>query len=333
MAKSVFILSTPSQAFFLSLTPELVEDDILILTVKTDRDAKKILDYVCNLKWARTFTWYIPKSNNKSEYLKFLYLRISIWKFKKSHSNIKKIFFGSYVNQYHLSFLAEFENNSKIFLLYDGLQMISAAHFRKNNLPLIQEHPGLMRLLGFKKPQLQSVNYVSPVSLNLPDNDSLYLIESSKNLKQKIYDPQVILFIGQPISNIGVGVVELKFYLETLENLKKHHSDKEIIYVAHPRESQKTLNLISRIMEIKKLDIIFEKYFLMSDRIPAKIYSFYSSVLLNLIFLGTEGEIISIRIPNSEMLGTYKEKIKPVYDYFQNISSRSFSLINAKELV
>ena len=210
--------------------------------------------------------------------------------------------------------------------------MISAAHFRKNDLPLIQEHPSLMRLLGFKKPQLGTLNYVSPVSLNLPDNDSLYLIKSSKNLKRKTYDPNVVYFIGQPISNIAVGVVDLNFYLETLDNLVKHHANKEIIYVAHPRENDQMLESIGHIMKIKKMNTIFEKHFLMSDRIPGTIYSLYSSVLLNLIFLGAESKIISIRIPDSEMLGTYKEKIKPVYNYFENISSQNFSLIDVKDI-
>lgn len=333
MAKSVFILSTPSQAFFLSLTPELVENSFLILTVKSDQDAKNILGYLCNLKWKRIYTWYIPKTNKRSEYLKFLFLRINLWKLKKSLSNIKKIFIGSYVNQYHLSILAEFENKSEIFLLYDGLQMISAAHFRKNGSPLKREHPGLIRLLAFKRPLLKALNYVSPVLLDVPENDSLYLIKSAKTFKQKFYDPNVILFVGQPISDKGVGLVGSKFYLQVLQYLVEHHPEKDIIYVAHPRESLEMLESISHIMRIKKLETIFEKYFLSTDRIPGKIYSFYSSVLLNLIFLGTEGEIISIRIPNSEISGTHKEQIKPIYDYFQNISSNSFRLIDVKDIM
>lgn len=330
--KSVFIISTASQAFFLSLTPELVNNSILILTAKSDRDAENILEYVGDLNWKKKLTWYIPKNNSRSEYIKFLILRIELWKFKKSNPNIEEIFFGSYVNQYHLSLLGEFEKNCKIFLLYDGLQMISAAHFRKNGLSLLQGYPVLMRLLAFKKPELATLNYVSPVTLDLPDSDSLYLIKSSKSSGKRIPDSKVVFFIGQPISNKGVGVVNLNFYLKTLETLKMIHPDKEMIYVPHPRENQEILESISQIMRIKKLDIIFEKYFLNSDRLPGKIYSFYSSVLLNLIFLGTESEIISIKIPDSEMLGIYKEKIKPVYDYFQDISSEKFKLIEVKDI-
>ena len=42
-------------------------------------------------------------------------------------------YIGSYSNFYHLSLVGEYEKNSKIFLLYDGMQIISVAHNRKNN--------------------------------------------------------------------------------------------------------------------------------------------------------------------------------------------------------
>lgn len=325
--KSVFVISTASQAFFLSLTPELVDNSILILTVKSEREAQSILEFIGDLNWGKILTWFIPKNNSRTEYIKFIGLRIQILKFRYEYSHIDKIYFGSYVNQYHRSLLAEFEKKSKLFLLYDGLQIISTAHLRMQAPSENEKYPKLMRLMGFKSPELRNLNYVSPISLQISDRDSLHLIRSSIVPQPKCYDPNSIYFIGQPVSS--VGILNQEFYLGTLKKIKNRYQDKKLIYVPHPREKEDILASIRKIAEIMKPNVIFEQYFLLSTSFPQKVFSFYSSVLLNLVFLEAESEIISIRIPKSEIqLEDFGRKVDPIYDYFETIPAKNFKVID-----
>lgn len=328
--KSVFLISTPSQAFFLSLTPELVNDSILILTVKDEEDALKILNYVGGLRWGKILRWFIPRNNSRVEYFKFLKLRFQIEKFKYTHSNVKEIYFGSYVNQYHRSLLAELEKKGKLFLLYDGLQIISTVYTRTDNSRR-EKYPKLMRLMGFRSPELRSLSYVTPISLRIPERDSLHLIKSAEGFHAKYYDPETIYFIGQPIS--GIGVLKKGFYLETLKKLKRLYKNKRLIYVPHPREKEGDLLLIKDIAEILKPETVFEQYFILSTRFPHRVISFYSSVLLNLLFLRAESEIVALKIPESEIkLKDFALRVEPIYKYFETIEAENFKVMNIKDI-
>ncbi len=74
---------------------------------------------------------------------------------------------GSYSNFYHLSIVGEYEKNSKIFLLYDGMQLISVAHNRKNNNVEVRNLPCFFIKLKFKQPKIESLNFVGPFSLHV----------------------------------------------------------------------------------------------------------------------------------------------------------------------
>lgn len=332
MVSSLFVISTSSQAFFLSLTPELVDKAILVLTIKRKEDEHLILNFLRDLNWERVLIWEIPATNSKKEYLKFAFLRWKLWQLKRSYSNIKKVYFGSYVNQYHLSIVAEFEERSKLFLLYDGLQVITTAEVRKTG-PNVVKHPSLMRLLKYRIPRITSLKYVSPIPLELPKNDSLLLIKSSGFPGQKTYDPTLIFFIGQPLSGKGIGIVTDDYYLEVLEVLKRKYLGQKVIYVPHPRENNDFLRKVNKIMKVNRLDEIFEQYFLKNNVIPRKIFSFYSSVLLNMIFLRAEMEIKSIKIPSEEIFSSvYRGRIAPLYNYFEKLPHDNFEVIELKAL-
>lgn len=328
---SVFLISTASQAFFLSLTPELVKGSVLILTVKREKDSREILKYLKKLNWSEIYTWFIPLNDTKLEYLKFLSIKFKIYQLKKAHQNFENIYFGSYLNQYHLSLLAEYEGKSNFFLLYDGLQIISIAHLRKDGNSHIQKHPPLMRLLGFKRPKIKSLGYVSPIKLDVFHNDTIQLIKGTGVKSEKEYDENLIFFIGQPLTNIGL--LEEQFYINTLEKLNSHFKGKTMVYVSHPREGKHILEVISNFMLVTKNDTIFEEYYMYSKKFPYKVISFYSSVLLNLVYLKARSEIIAIKLPSSEIkIKSAKQKIEAVYTYFEGISEKNFRLLDIKEI-
>ncbi|MFD1096340.1 hypothetical protein [Salegentibacter chungangensis] len=329
MSKSLFILSTPSQAFFVSLAANLVpKDSILILTVKKQEEEKEMLKYLSQLTWQKIHIWYIPSGNSNSEYLKAISFKIKLIQLKLRYRKIQNVFFGSYLNLYHLSIVAEFEKSNNLCLLYDGLQIISVAKARNaGNFELIN-YPLLHRLLGFKKPTLESIKYITPVPLyEIGEMDSYVVMKRESELKKsKEINDQLIYFIGQPLPNIGITSKE--FYIKSINQLSKMFPEKKLIYIPHPREDSEIIEIIGDQFEVIKFKDIFEKEYIMAKVIPGKVCSFYSSVLLNLLYLNSESEVIAINIPESEI--KYKQlrgHINVIYKYFNNIKSDKFSVI------
>lgn len=331
MGTGLFIVSTPAQAFFISLAPQLIgSNSILILTIKKKKEEQEILNYLKSFAWKEVHIWYLPVGNNLIGYFTILTLRLKLLRFKMNSPNIEKVFIGSYSNTYHLSLSAEFEKKSSIFLLYDGVQIISVAAKRNEGNFNLVNFPFLHRILGFNKPELLSLTYVSPITLNpVSDNDSTLLIENSIATGSKIYEQDKGYFIGNNLP--GIGIVSREFYLEVLITIKNKYPEKEIIYIPHPREDVKILPEIEKIFKIEKFDKIFEDQFISSSIFPGTIFSFCSSILLNLIFLNSKSKILAIDIPVSEIkLESYKEPIGSIYKYYENIDDNRFSLLKLK---
>lgn len=325
-SKSLFLVSTPAQAFFLSLAPQLIEDkSVLILTVKKKKEEHNILKYLNSFNWEKIYIWYLPTSNSKQQYFKIVSIRLKLFWLKINLTNIEKIYIGSYTNTYHLSVAAEFIGSKK-FLLYDGMQMISVAELRSEGETKLEKYPFLYRILGYKLPHLNAITYISPIFLkDLAATDSLYLIKNSVKIEKKKYDENKCYFIGNNLP--GIGIVSKEFYLNTLIRLKEEYSNKEIIYIAHPREDASILPLIGKIFPVLKLDEILEEHFLSSTEFPGSVFSFCSSVLVNLIFLDTKSELIAITIPSSKI--EKENYIKPflsIESYFKQIANRNFSV-------
>jgi len=327
----LFVVSTPAQAFFISLAPQLIgTNSILILTIKKKKEEQDILNYLKSFEWKEVHIWFLPIGNNLIGYLTILSLRLKLLRFKMNSPNIEKVFIGSYSNIYHLSLSAEFEEKSAIFLLYDGVQIISVADARNNGNFNLVDYPLLHRILGFSKPKLSSLTYVSPINLNpISNNDSFFLIENSIVKENKNYDEDIGYFIGNNLP--GIGIVSREFYLKVLVHIKNTFPNKEIIYIPHPREDIEILPEIEKIFEIEKFDKIFEDHFISARDFPSTVFSFCSSILLNLIFLNTKSEILAIDIPVSEIkLESYKEPIASIYKYYAEITDKRFSLLKLK---
>lgn len=319
MARSLFIISTASQAFFLSHSPQLVtEESILILTVKKKEQKREIMAHLGNLPWEKIFIWNSPlDSPQASVFGKLLRIKFNMLFLKMRYSYFERVYIGSYNNLIHLSILNGYETANNTFLLYDGLQLVAVHTLRKltkrNNL---RELPRLYKLVGFKVPKIASLNYISPLPLKIRGDDSFLQIENKLPYKKKTYDENTIYFIGQPLPLIGA--VDQEFYLNTLKNFKEKYNNLKVIYFPHPREDMETLEQISELMPVQNLDLIFEQFFLDSNEFAGKIYSFYSSVLVNLVFLQAKSKLYAVDIPSCKVAAeSYKNTISSVYNYFR----------------
>lgn len=298
--KNLFILSTPSQAFFLSKAPELINKDILILTVRTQEEADAILVHLGKFDWEEVIVIKTPGEIDHFGKLKIIQFRFWLWRFKRERNHFEGIYMGSYSNFHQLSIIGEYENNSKIFLLYDGMQIIAVAHNRMDSDHKIRRLPNSFLSFKFKQPEIKSLNFVSPFPLEVKPTDSLKILKKDAGETHPQLDEEKVIVVGQPL--VQLDIVSVEFYFTNLRGLKEKFSDKKVFYVPHPRENEDDIAKVAEIFEIKVFKGIFEEEYLNSAIFPKTVVSFYSSVLGNLCYLRAKTDIYAIHITESNFL-------------------------------
>lgn len=325
MGKNLFIISTPSQAFFLRQSPEFIENAVLVLTVPDAVQEKKILYYLREFDWQSV---YILKRTRAgfSSYSYILYFRIWLFLFKKKYPFFKKIFIGSYNNHHHTAIVGEYEDKAQIYLLSDGMQMIAVSTLRKSGENSVREFPSFFRLLKFRHPGIVHLNFISPMEIEVGEWDRVYLLDKRNNNLTPKLRKDLIYFAGQPLSEMGI--LSTEFYLSSLRELQSLYAEKKIIYLPHPTERSENLSEIGEMMEIKVLPHIFEEEYLSSKEFPATVVSFYSSVLINLCFMQAEVDLIAVSIPDEEIIPRdLVPKIKIIYNFLENLDVGNLKII------
>ena len=150
MKYNLYILSTPSQAFFLSKMPELIRNGVLVLTVTNKDFANRILKYLDNYSWKTIHIIIVPSNDNKNNRSRLIFFRVWLWYFKLKYSGFEAVHFGSYSNLFQLSILSEYENLAESYLLYDGTQILAVAKNRMDLNHKIRRFPKSFIFLNFK---------------------------------------------------------------------------------------------------------------------------------------------------------------------------------------
>lgn len=313
----LFVLSTPSQAFFLNQTTDIIgEDSILLITQSRPGLEKKVRNALSRIQWHRVIVWDFSRKNFLLTFYKIFLFRLRIAWLKSKYRNINELYIGSYNNLYHIVLAAAFERSSEIFLLYDGLQMVTVAENRKKNVPLsIRPLFPFYRIVGLKKPLLPSITYITPLNFTIPDFDNLLKISPTTSSSSKSLNLETMYFAGQPL--VDLGVLKADCFLEKLRRIKKKFSNLKIIYIPHPKESPLILSEVEKIFELQYLSVVFEKNYLESPEFPKYVISFYSSVLVNMLYLNNNIKIYAIELKEHE-IHNYKDSILTVYNYLQN---------------
>lgn len=324
MANSIFILSTPTQAYYLSFIPQLVKDAILIVTVPSEEKADAICDVLKGFRWQEKYTWIVPKSNSRLETWKVLWIRVQFELLKQKIYSAENIFMGSCTNIYHLSVAAEFEQKAKVHLLYDGLGVLTFANARKNGETSIKRFPKLYKMLGYKEPNISNLTFVAPYELEVGTEDSFLKIETNeKHQRDIVLLEDQVFFIGQPL--LEIGIISRYYYFKSLKWIIEQNPGKKVVYIPHPRERTDNLQEVAKIMPVKKLNMVFEEYYLTSEVFPKKVVSYCSSVLLNLFFFEGAVEIEALKVPQDEIrLKKYMQPFNNIYEFFENLKSPLF---------
>lgn len=325
----LFILSTPSQAFFLSKTSNIIdENSVLLITKNKEEVDKKIIAQLHEFTWANILVWDVIGIENPASYYKIFLFRIKIALLKRKYSKIKELYIGSYDNLFHLGLAAAFENKARLYLLYDGLQMVTVAGKRLKNIQKsLRPYSKIFNWAGFKLPSLKSISYTSPLNFKIPEFDHIIKIKGCSN-KTVLLEEKQIYFAGQPL--VDMGVLTIETYIKKLRLFKVQFYDYDIIYIPHPKESNVVKNEISKIFKIGYFNTIFEEEYLKAIYFAKIIASFYSSVLINLLYLAGENlDILAIQLNDSEILiPSNRKTISSIYDYFHSNETTNFKVVN-----
>lgn len=126
-----------------------------------------------------------------------------------------------------------------------------------------------------------------------------------------------VFFLGQTL--IDDGYVMLKDYLAVLDRIKESFENKEFIYVAHPRESNKYLDAISCALavHVHRFEVPIEFEVTVRGNCPEIIAGFFCSALENCATLfGDEIDVRAYRI-DSGLLLSYHKEVENVYAHFE----------------
>ncbi len=324
---NLFVISTPSQAFFLSQTPQFIDkSSILLITKNKIGNEEKILYHLRKFSWKKIITIDITGIETLAGYHKIFFFSIYVnYLFRIKYRNIEFFFIGSYHNLFHLGLAAMFEKKAGIILLYDGLQMLTVANGRSEASSHVREQTKIFKLFGFKSPKLHSLTFISPVKFKIPASDKIVLIEPIHYELPQLRE-NLIYFVGQPL--VDGGIVSLETYISKLLLLKNKFIGTTIIYIPHPGESVQMIKNIQVHLQIQYFDLIFEEIYMSSKYFSQTVISFYSSVLINLCYLKAETDIYSIEIfPHEIKKMKNIEAISGLYRFFKEVNYKKFKVL------
>ncbi|HET8885519.1 MAG TPA: hypothetical protein VFM70_04110 [Salinimicrobium sp.] len=318
MEKKLFLISTPSQAFFLKQSPELINKAVLVIAVPTNEQKKKILYHLKGYQWTSIHVLKIPQSVGKFSYIKILGFGIWLQYFKLKYPSFNEVFFGSYNNHYNMSLVAEYENSAKLHLLYDGMQMVAVSQSRKEKTKGIRPLPSFFKFLGLKQAKINKLNFIGPLPIKVEGEDTYSALKNEMSYKHPIPQEDTVVFVGQPL--IGNFIINEDFYYKSLLRLKEKFPDKHFIYAPHHREKVEHIQEIKKIMDIAVFSEIFEEKFISSEKFPGTVITFYSSALLNLCYLQAKIKLYAIKIPYSKFI---RKDVYPNYEVVLNYIEES----------
>lgn len=325
---NVFLISTPSQAFFLLKSPDFINyNSILIILKNNSNNHKRILFYLNRFQWKDILIWDTESIDQYKNYYKIFKFSRLIKKFRFIYGSPAQIFIGSYDNLFQLSFVAKFEKKSKIFLLYDGLQMVSVSNSRKLNVDKgIRSFSWIFKLARLNKPEISRLTFVSPLDLKISANDNIIKLRKDSITHPKL-DMNLVYIVGQPL--VDIGIISIENFKYILQEIKRDYCGYIIEYIPHPAESTYVKSVIKEYFNILELNIIFEEHYIScNDLFAGTIISFFSSVLINMCYLSYPSKIVAYKIQKENIINESSAlDIELMYSYFKQIKNPKFQLV------
>jgi hypothetical protein len=136
-----------------------------------------------------------------------------------------------------------------------------------------------------------------------------------------------VMFLGE--SSVDDGLLSFDVYLEYLSRIKTYFGESDLVYVPHPRESEKYVQIIRESLrfKIERFNVPIEYALLAGGRRPRCLASFFSSALQNCSVIFGESLIIkSFRLREDHLLKG-KDMVDRIYSHFASKKSGNIEVI------
>jgi len=280
----------------------------------------KFLEIIQKNKFFKKSFFYIIRLNKISNFL----------------SNVECIFIG-YTQYAYMTHFVNVTEHKKLFFLDDGNGTVEWAKKRRGRIAPISNmnFKGKLKLYakrffqGIKDEEKEGGCFFSAYDIS-PSNRYQSIKNNFSYLRSKVVSlPAIdkVYFIGSPLSE--VGIVSHKYYMDHLEKISKYFHNKELVYIAHRRDSLEKRAYIEKNlkMEVVLFDYPVEYQLAFIGPRPVVLASFFSAALdsCRLIF-GEKLNIVSFRVDavNSPQRGS----INDIYASYESIINKNFSVIS-----
>lgn len=255
-------------------------------------------------------------------YLGIFSTMIKIRDIAKGSGNFDKIFFTNYNSWIQHFVLKQYSEGQKVYIS-DGTAIFPVARRRKNDITIPFQGNKLFLKYILKLDPIEQLHFYSPVNLDLAEYDSLEVFTYDSRKESKV-DPNKIYFIGGPL--VELEKLEEEVNLRFLRHLKQMFPGKEIIYFAHRREKEKNLKKYDFLDRVIRDDLSFEERLAQEEFLPAKIISYFSSVLINLAPVYSQIEFLYISLQPEDIID------KNGFGSRYKILKENFKAVGAKNL-
>jgi len=354
--KSVFLIKTPLQllnAVEAKYHFNLNTDDCVLIIMGDRKSQPQILVLVEAMnEWGDIIVlnnvslfFGSPFSDNNSSFLN------KFWQskyFSKSFYNVRRLnkiskclgeaeyIFLGYARYIYMRHFMNVTPHKKTYILDDGVATIQLAKERKDGFSSSQV--GLKKKIKLfskrffqriKDADMTSVSFFTIYDISPGENDTVIRndfnhIRSQVDLLETTDD---VYFLGSPLGEIGV--LSQEEHLKHLARVKDYYGDRKLIYIAHRRESAKSLGEIKSMLnfEVLLFEYPIEYQIAMVGPRPKVLASFVSSALdsCHLIF-NDKLKITSFRLDLTNTDSEYRKRFESVYDNYESNADDNFTV-------
>ena len=136
-----------------------------------------------------------------------------------------------------------------------------------------------------------------------------------------------VLFLGQCL--VDDGYLTADIYISYLRAIKKYFMAANFIYIPHPRESNKIIDLIQKSLKItiRRLHVPIEYEVSIRGNRPKYLISFFSSALESCSKILSESTEIKAFYLYPEHLMAAKDNVSKVYDYYSGKADERIEVV------
>lgn len=247
--------------------------------------------------------------------------------------DLNHAFLGSISTSYdlHMRHIAKHLKYDSLVVLDNGIDTIRCAEERKREIldrlrttasvfgKMSARAKFRQRYFTWDRYSPDAVTFFSAYDIDVASPDRLERNEymRCRSMAQDRYSDDLVWVLGEAL--VDDEILTERSYLRVMDDIFSSHSDGELVYIAHPRESEEMLDKIRARYSIEVVRFVrpVEIEIVQASVQPRTVVSFCSSALENLATIyGGSLRVLAYR-PNAEDFLRQRDKIQTAYDHLK----------------